>query len=159
MAAAIQVSRHHLARLAQHGQRLQQRLHNVSRKAEHAFDVGISAGLAVGTAGALGFVHGRHGAIEVAGVPLELAAGIAGTGAALFGLGGKHADKVGAVGASMLGVYAYNTAKGAGLKMKKSAEDAALKAGTKTTGRLPQDALRPEEVATMDRPTDAERRA
>lgn len=159
MAAAIQVSRAHLARLSHHLHRAKQRVQSVSAKAEHAFDIGISAGLSVATASGLGFLHGRHGGVEVAGVPLELGLGVVGTIGALAGIGGKHSDKMGAVSATLLGVYGYNTAKGAGLKMKKTADDAALKAGTKTTGRLPQDALSPAEIQTMDRPTVAERQA
>lgn len=158
MAGHIQISRGQLSQMASHASGLRRRLESVSRKAERAFDVGINAGLTVGVATGMGFLHGRKGTIDVAGVPVELAGGLVATGCALFGVGGKHHDKLGAVGGSLLAVYAYNTAKGAGLKMKADAEAAAKKSPT-TTGRLPQDALSRQEIETMDRPLDAQRAA
>jgi hypothetical protein len=158
MAGAIQVSRAHLARLSSSISHHKNRLAKVSQKAERAFDVAINTGIIVGAQSGLGFVHGRWGAVEVAGVPLELAGGLALSGAALFGFGGKHHDKVGTAGGALLGVYGYNQAKGAGMKMKAAAA-APKKPAPGVTGALPHDSLSREEVSTMDRPTDAQRTA
>jgi hypothetical protein len=158
MAGAIQVSRAHLARLSGSIAQHKNRLARVSQKAERAFDVAINTGIIVGAQSGLGFVHGRWGAVEVAGVPLELAGGLALSGAALFGFGGKHHDKVGSAGGALLGIYGYNQAKGAGMKMKAAAASPTKKAPG-VAGNLPHDSLNREEVSTMDRPTDAQRAA
>lgn len=157
MAGAIQVSRAHLARLSSSISHHKNRLAKVSQKAERAFDVALNTGIILGTQSGLGFVHGRWGAVEVAGVPLELAGGLALSGAALFGFGGKHHDKVGSAGGALLGIYGYNQAKGAGMKMKAAAANPGTKKSPTTTGVLPHDSLSREEVSTMDRPTEAQR--
>lgn len=118
MASAIQISRHHLAKVHAHAASLKSRLARVSHKAERAFDIGVGSALTVGAGAALGLLHGRHGPVEIMGVPLELGAGAAGVGAALLGVGGKWADHIGRVGAGMLTVYGYNTARGAGINLK-----------------------------------------
>lgn len=157
MAAAIQVSRHHLARMASHAASLKRRLHSVSGKAEKAFDTGMTAAVTVGTAAALGYMHGRHGAVEVLGAPIELVGGVVLTGAALFGVGGKFHRQMAAAGNGALAVYGYAMAKGAGLNMKSKAEDKLASKNPTTTGVLPSDRLSREEMATMREPISAQR--
>lgn len=151
MAAAIQVSRAHLTSLAKKYSGAQEKLKRVSAKAEKAMGTVFSSAITVGTCAGLGLLHGRHGAVELAGIPLELAGGVALTGAALLGIGGKFHNQVAAAGSGMLGIYGYNMAKGAGKQWKE-------KSGESTTkGALPGAALRREEIETMDRPTVAQR--
>lgn len=160
MAGAIQVSRAHLARMVSSISHHKNKLAKVSQKTERAIDVVANVAIISGVQGGLGFVHGRWGTVEVAGVPLELAGGVGLSLAALFGFGGKHHDKVGSTGGALLGVYSYNQAKGAGMKMKASAAAGGKKgAGETATGKLPHDSLKREEVETMDRPTQAQRAA
>lgn len=143
MAGAIQISRHHLAKVHAHAASLRSRLARVSHKAERAFDIGVGSALTVGTGAAFGLLHGRHGPVEVMGVPLELGAGAVGVGAALLGVGGKWADHIGRIGAGMLTVYAYSTAKGAGTNMKLKGQQEI--ASESTTRGLPSDRVTREE--------------
>lgn len=152
MAAAMQVSHHHLRRAVQHASHLQNRLKKVSAKTEEAFETVATAGLSAGTAAALGFLHGRHGPVEIVGVPLELIGGGALIGLSLFGVGGKWKTQMAAIGSGSLGVYAYNMAKGTGVNLKAKAG-----AETKVTGRLPSERLSAQEKAEINEPLAVQR--
>lgn len=153
MAHAIQISRHHLAKAHKIAQSAQNRLKKVSQHAERAFDIGMDSALAAGTGAALGLLHGRHGPVEVMGVPVEMGGGLALIALGVLGVGGKHAGKLAAIGTGGVTVWGYNSAKGAGVNLKSKAN----KKDETTQGALPSQSLSDEELATMRKPAMAQR--
>lgn len=153
MAHALAISSRHLKRSAAHIQHLQSKLSRVSKHAEAALDQGMTAVLTVGTAAGLGLLHGRHGSVEVVGVPVELVVGGGATALSLFGFGGKYRRQIGAIGGGALSVYAYTMAKGAGQNMKAKAGG-----GADTTRGLPSERLTRQEINDMQEPVAAQRR-
>jgi hypothetical protein len=151
-AVAISLSRRHLSRAGGHLRNLQGRLERASKKTERALDRVLDTAICVGAAGGLGLLHGRHGPVEVVGVPIELALGAGAFGASAFGVGGKHADKLGSLGNGLLSVYTYTMAKGAGLNLKAKHDQ-----GPKVTGALPTERLTPAERIVMQAPVEAQR--
>jgi hypothetical protein len=98
---------------------LKARSSGLSKKVEHRTDKLITQGLVVGGGVAAGFIDGAAGGeAKIAGIPVTVGLGLAGVVADLMGFGGKHADKLGAVGAGMLAVSAYKATKPLGMNAR-----------------------------------------
>jgi hypothetical protein len=152
---AIAIRKSHLMRGRRHIESLQRRLQGASHKTEKAFERGMSTVLSTATAGGIGLIHGRHGPVEVLGVPLELAVGAGAAGASIFGFGGKYAHLLNSVGNGALGVYGYLMGRGAGENWAKKA--GAGKTPSASVTGLPSQSLGSEEFERMTRPVDAQR--
>lgn len=98
---------------------LKARSSGLSKKVEHRTDKLITQGLVVGGGVAAGFIDGAAGGeAKIAGIPVTVGLGLAGVAADLMGFGGKHADKLGAVGAGLLAVSAYKATKPLGMNAR-----------------------------------------
>lgn len=83
-----------------------------------------------GAAFGVGLLNGRFGAVDIMGIPLDLAAGVALHGAAALGLAGKYDEHIENVGNGVLAAYATKLGAGMGAQMRTSAGKPALNAGT-----------------------------
>lgn len=110
-----------VTKLKEYAERMKSRMANVAKKAEVAVDAAMTVVEVGGTAFAFGYVNGRYGALpanatanalpeyDIAGVPVDLAAGIVLVGLGLLGGAGKYEEHAVRVGAGALGAWGYRT--------------------------------------------------
>lgn len=72
-------------------------------------------------AGAAGFIAGKYGTVEIVGVPLELAAGVALNLAAHAKLAGKSSEHLHNVGDGFLAMYVGTLMRGVGVESNRPA--------------------------------------
>lgn len=118
---ALQMSRSEVMRLAKKAESLQNRVKKATEKADQVIEKVVRTAEVGASAFSFGLVQGRYGLIELAGVPIDLAAGIGGHILGFMGVGGQMNSHVHSLADGALAAYAVTMGRGAGEKWKQSA--------------------------------------
>lgn len=108
-----------ISRWMHHAENLESKLARIKEKSEEQIGKGISTVETVGACGLAGYVNARFGTageLQFNGVPVDLAAGIAGAVLSFAGLAGKHGDHVHNVANGLMSAYAYRAGAAAASK-------------------------------------------
>lgn len=154
---ALQMSRSEIMRLAKKAESLQNRVKKATEKADQVIEKVVRTAEISATAFGFGLIQGRYGAIELAGIPIDLAAGVGGHILGFMGVGGNMNSHLHALSDGALACYAVTMGKGAGAQWKsgtkkKTAEELesekkaqSLESGARGAG----DRLTPEEMERL----------
>jgi hypothetical protein len=145
-----------IAQAREYVEKAQTRMKTFREKAEERIGQGLEVTEVSGTAFALGYANarwGEDGEIKLLGVPLDLGAGAALTGLALFGGLGKYAEHGVNIGAGALAAYGYRAGFELGSEAQDDDEQAAQKKSAKKTAAAARmGAARPTGYATAGVP-------
>lgn len=127
---------------------LKGRMANMAVKAERSIDAALTVVEVGGVGFGMGYINGRYGVLpanatkntlpefDVAGVPFDLAGGLALTALSMLGgLGAKYEEHGVRVGAAMLGAYGYRTGYQMGAAAYTTSAGAQSRTTTVTSGR------------------------
>ncbi len=137
--AGLQMSKTDIMKLKDRAERLKTQVKNASAKAEEVIKTGVRSVEITAGAFGCGLVQGKYAtaekAVEIFGIPFELATGIGMHVGGFMGLGGGMASHLHNFADGALAAYAANMGKGAGLAWKeKEANGGVLPAGAATKG-------------------------
>ncbi len=122
----VHISRSQLARLRHGASSLSRRVGALRGKTESAVRQAVTLAEVGITSFGFGIVHGRYGAVDVVGVPVDLGLAVLLHGAGFFGLGGKYSHHLHGFANGALASYFVGLGTGVGLEMKKKALGAAV---------------------------------
>ena len=92
----MRLSMAHLSAMQHKLKSVQAHADRVKHKADGLVSAAVDTTLVVGSGYVAGLIQGRTGGVMLpGGIPLELAFGVAGLGAAMMGIGGPHTKSVG----------------------------------------------------------------
>lgn len=143
---AFQVTRSHLVDAQDKLNRARAQVATIREKSAEAIGTIVQTFEVGGTAFGVGFMQGRWGSIELAGVPVEFIAGLGLHVLAFLGGAGRYAEHVHNVGDGALAGYATKLGQGFGDKMKVGGVGGGVGAmgqGFSYTGALGQGSSRP----------------
>jgi hypothetical protein len=118
---ALQLSKSELVRMAKKAESLQKRVQRATEKADDVIDRVVRTTEVGATAFGFGVVQGRYGAIEVAGIPIDLGAAVLGHIGGFMGVGGRNAQHLHAFADGALASYAVTMGRGAGASWRQKA--------------------------------------
>jgi hypothetical protein len=116
---ALQMSKSELVRMAKKAESLQNRVKKATEKADDVLEKAVRTVEVGASAFGFGIVQGRYGAVELAGVPLDLGAAILGHTLGFMGVGGKMNSHLHSFADGALAAYAVTMGRGAGEEWKK----------------------------------------
>lgn len=123
----VHISAAHLARMRRTSESLMARGTKLRAKAEGAVTALVDAAEVGGASFAFGVIQGRYGAVDIVGVPVDLAAALGLHVLGFLGVGGKMNRHIHSFGNGALASYLSTLGRGAGLNMKSKALGTAVK--------------------------------
>ena len=120
-------------KLREHYASLARRTEGLKKKGEQVVEHAISAAEVSAASFALGAIQGKMGPVKVAGVPIDLAAGVGLHALGFLGLAGKHSSHLHSFGDGALASFFFTMGRGVGMDMKAKGLPGA---GPKITGYL-----------------------
>ncbi|MDX2086370.1 MAG: hypothetical protein SFX73_00915 [Kofleriaceae bacterium] len=127
---ALKVTREQLEQMNRQLENAKARAASLRESGEKAVERVVRTGEVLGTAGMFAVLNGRTGGVQLLGVPLDLASGIAMHAFGLLGGAGRHAEHVHNMGDGALASFAVTLGQEVGSRMRREALAARSGVGT-----------------------------
>ncbi|MDX2088357.1 MAG: hypothetical protein SFX73_10930 [Kofleriaceae bacterium] len=126
----LKVTREQIESMTRQLESAKARAASLRESGEKAVERVVRTGEVVGTAGMFGVLNGRTGGVQLLGVPLDLASGVALHAFGLLGGAGRHSDHVHNMADGALASFAVSLGTEVGARMRREALAARTGVGT-----------------------------